>query len=559
MNLMNNLPVYQKISAIVIMLTILLIISSVFGISKINSIANEMKAVQNESIPLVELVADITIKQLEKSIAIERAMRIAGLTKSDETISEIHQVIDTLAKEIDLEITEGETILAKAKTHPLSKQQVEELTGIANKLVSMDHEHTNFDNQANQLMVQIESKSHIYPHQIIDLEKSQANITHHLEALLADVEEMTEHALKTVEHDEASALKWMIIISSFSVGVGIIFGIMVTRSITTPLKYALQVTNSLASGNLMVKIVTNSKDEIGQLLQAMKKMSDIERNLLAEISSSAEQLSVASQEVSVTTTQAAKNIELQKDKLSQVAVAMNEMSATVHDVAKSTSQAAFSSDEANKGTQEGGQAVEQVSLSIDVLALEIEKSKAAITRLNNETESVDTILDVITAIAEQTNLLALNAAIEAARAGEQGRGFAVVADEVRSLASRTQESISTIQKTVTSLKKEALLSVDSMESGNVKANNTMMLSKQAESSLNDISQAVTNMNDLNVQIASAAEQQSVVVEEINQTVVYITESGDENYVGAQQISSTTEEIAQQAEHLKTLLTKFTLV
>lgn len=556
---MNNLPVYKKISAIVIMLTVLLIISSVFGISKVNSIAHEMKTVQTESIPLVELISDITIKQLEKSIAIERAMRIAGLTKSNETISEIHHVIEKLAKEIDLEITEGEAILATAKTHALSKQQGEELSSIEKKLVSMNREHTNFEIKANQLMTQIESKSPVSTSQIKDLEKSQTNITHHLETLITDIEKMTEHALTTVEQDEASALKWMIIISSFSVAVAVIFGVMVTRSITTPLKYALQVTNTLASGDLTVKIASKSKDEIGQLLQAMRKMSDIQRDLLTEISSSAEQLSAASQEVSVTTTQSATNIESEKDQLNQVAVAMNEMSATVHDVAENASQAAFSSEEANKGTQDGRQAVEQVALSIDALALEIEKSKAAITRLSKETESVDTILGVITAIAEQTNLLALNAAIEAARAGEQGRGFAVVADEVRSLASRTQESIATIQQTVTSLKKEALLSVDAMESGNVKANETIKLSKQAESSLDDISQAVTKMNDLNLQIASAAEQQNVVVEEMNKSVVHITETEDENYVGAQQISLTTDEIAQQAEHLKTLLTKFTLI
>ena len=468
MNLFSNLLVYKKIGAIVITLTMLLALVAIFGLTKVNSIAHEMKTVQSEDIPLVALITDVTIKQLEKSIAIEKALRISGINDSNDSITELHHFIEKLAEEISVEIKQGESILATAKEHAISEQQATELKSLEKLLISMEHEHERFEEKVEHLMKELESGAEVSPTEVKELEQLQKEITHHLETLLIDVEKMTEHALETVAHDEESAFKWMIILSSASIFIGILFGVLVTRSITKPLAVALKAINALADGDLTIEITSRSKDEIGQLLLAMERMKNNQKGVLTKVSESAELLSAASEEVAVTTTQSSNNMEYQRDQLNQAAVAMNEMSATVQDVARNATEAATSSGDADQGSKKGLRAVEEVNISIMSLAEEIDTTKMAISRLSLETDCVHSILDVITGIAEQTNLLALNAAIEAARAGEQGRGFAVVADEVRSLAGRTQESIATIQQTVTTLKAEAKSSVDAMQAGHRK-------------------------------------------------------------------------------------------
>jgi methyl-accepting chemotaxis protein len=556
MNFFYNLPVYKKIGAIVIILTVLLAIVSIFGLSKVNSIAHEMKTVQSEDFPLVALLSDVTVKQLEKSIAIEKALRIAGISDSNDNITEIHHFIEKLAEDISVEIKQAEEILVKAKKHAISEQQAIELKSIEKLLISMEHEHDRFEEKVEHLMKQLQSGAEISSTQVIGLEKSQEEITHHLETLLINVEKMTEHALETVVHGEESAFKWMIILSSASIFIGILVGVFVTRSITNPLAVALKAVNALADGDLTIEITSHSKDELGQLLLAMERMKNNQKGVLTKISESAELLSMASEEVAVTTTQSSKNIEYQRDQLNQSAVAMNEMTATVQEVARNATEAATASADADEGSKQGLRAVEEVNISIMSLAEDIDTTKAAINILSQETDSVHSILDVITGIAEQTNLLALNAAIEAARAGEQGRGFAVVADEVRSLAGRTQESIATIQQTVTRLKAEAKSSVDAMQAGHTKATQTIELSHKAEQSLNEITSAIASINDINLQIASAAEQQSAVAEQMNMSIIKITEKEDENATGAEQVAVTTREIAKQAEELKSLLTGF---
>jgi methyl-accepting chemotaxis protein len=556
MNLFSNLPVYKKIGAIVITLTMLLALVAIFGLTKVNSIAYEMKTVQSEDIPLVALISDVTIKQLEKSIAIEKALRISGISDSNDSITELHHFIEKLAEEISVEIKQGESILATAKKHALSEQQATELKSLEKLLISMEHEHERFEEKVEHLMKELESGAEVSSTEVKELEQLQKEITHHLETLLIDIEKMTEHALEAVEHEEESAFKWMIILSSASIFIGILFGVFVTRSITKPLAVALKAINALADGDLTIEITSRSKDEIGQLLLAMERMKNNQKGVLTKVSESADLLSAASEEVAVTTTQSSKNMEYQRDQLNQAAVAMNEMTATVQDVARNATEAATSSADADQGSKKGLRAVEEVNLSIMSLAEEIDTTKTAISRLSLETDSVHSILDVITGIAEQTNLLALNAAIEAARAGEQGRGFAVVADEVRSLAGRTQESIATIQQTVTTLKAEAKSSVDAMQAGHTKATQTIELSQKAEQSLNEITSAIASINDINLQIASAAEQQSAVAEQMNMSIVKITEKEDENATGAEQVAVTTREIARQAEELKNLLTGF---
>ncbi|MEH6445344.1 MAG: methyl-accepting chemotaxis protein [Oceanospirillaceae bacterium] len=556
MNFFRDLSIGNKIGGIVITLLSLLLISSVYGITKMSSIGSEMKTVQAEDMPLIQLMSDVTVKQLEKAILIEKAMRISGVSDSNESVLELHQQIKQLADQIDHEIKEGAEILLIAKTHPLSDQQLTELLKLENFLFSIEKEHMQYEGKVEHLMGILESGEKVTGPDVHDVENAQAKLNHHIEEALGNVESMTEHALETVLHDEESALLGLILISLASSIIGIVVGVLITRAITKPLAHAVETANRLSEGDLTVEVNIQSSDETGQLLLAMRKLTENLREIITHVATSTEQLTSATVEMSAVTQQTAQNLHTQEVELSQTSAAMEQMSATVQEVAQSAALAAKSANQADTEANHGKSVVKQVSCSINTLAVDIADTQAVISRLDRETEHVDSILEVITSIAEQTNLLALNAAIEAARAGEQGRGFAVVADEVRTLASRTQMSVAETQQMISSLKSEVKNSVQAMQKGHARTVATVDLSTQAELSLSQISQAVATINEMNDQIASAAEQQSAVAEQTSGSINQINQAAIENSAGAQQQASATEEIAQLSENLKQLVGHF---
>jgi len=556
MQFFKNLSIGKKITALISALTLLLLITSVFGIVKMHTIGQEFDTIQTEDMPLIELVSDITVKQLEKAVLVEKAMRIAGVTDSAQTLPELHQKITRLAHEIDNEIKAGESILATAKAHSLSEILKGEIDTIEHSLLSVEEEHRLFEGRVEGLMKRLEHEETLAFDEVLALEHAQETIDRHLEAILAGIEKMTEHGLEQVHHDEESALHGMIWLSAASILIGLLLGVLITRAITKPLAQAVAATKRLAAGDLTVQIDATSTDETGQLLTAMREMSARLLDMVSHIAAATEQLSGATGEVAAVTTQTARNIESQTEQLDQTSVAMTQMSATVHDVSRNAAEAAASTASADRQARKGQEIVVLVNSSIQELSDQIEHSKAAITRLDAETEQVDSILDVITSVAEQTNLLALNAAIEAARAGESGRGFAVVAGEVRTLASKTQQSIITIQEMISTLKKEARTSVDAMNEGYTKAGATVELARQAEGALLEITGAIDTISNMNIQIAGAAEQQSAVAEQVSASVTRIHDIGTENSAGAQQVAVASEELAQLSENLKGLVGQF---
>lgn len=545
-----------KIGFIVTLLLSLLIISSAFGIYKINIVGQEMETIAEEDMPLIALVSDVTIKQLEKAILIEKAMRSAGAGRDTENISLLHKNITELAEIIDAEIKQGEAILAVAKTHAISDQHEKELIQLEKDLFSIEEEHRVYEHKVEMLLTALEQGQTLSNAQVMKLEEAQTQIDHHLAALLKGVEKMTEHAMDTVHHDEQQALQGMITLSIVSVVVGLILGVMLTRSITRPLRTAVSAAERLAQGDLTVQITSTGRDETGQLLAAMKHMAAQLLDTVSHISSAAEQLSNATSGMSSITTDTATHMESQKNNLNQTAAAVHEMSATVGEIAQSAQLAATSTSSADMETKEGLKVIGNVNGMISSLSDDIANTKKAITRLDEQTANVGSILGVITDIADQTNLLALNAAIEAARAGEQGRGFAVVADEVRTLASRTQDSITNIHKLITTLQEESKNSVEAMELGERKVEESVEMAHQASSALATIERAVSSITEMNLQIASASEQQSIVAEQINSSVTEIHQASEETNSGAQQIAVSTDELSQMALSLKNLVHKF---
>lgn len=309
-------------------------------------------------------------------------------------------------------------------------------------------------------------------------------------------------------------------------------------------------------GDLTRRLDDSSKDEIGRLSHSFNLFASMVHHIIKEVIGYTDQLGKSADRLSIVTEETSRGADRQQLMTDEVVTAVNELSATGQEVARNTSAAADAAQHADKAAEEGRVVVGKTIGSIDGLADEVERAGEVINRLESDTESIGGVLDVIRGIAEQTNLLALNAAIEAARAGEQGRGFAVVADEVRTLASRTQESTAEIQSMIERLQTGAQEAVRVMAHSQEHAKTTVEQAAKAGSSLEEISEAVKVINSMNLQIATAAEEQNAVGEDINRSVVTISEITEQTAAGAQQTASASNELNELAEHLTGMVKQF---
>ena len=315
-------------------------------------------------------------------------------------------------------------------------------------------------------------------------------------------------------------------------------------------------TQEMADGNLTSRLTINGNDEMQLIASDFNAMAEKFEALVQQIVSATSQLAAASEEVAVISQQSATNLNNQRSETEQVATAMNEMSATVQEVARNAGDASGAATNADNEAKAGNLIVSQASHSIDDLAKEVENASSVINQLSDDSDKIGSVLDVIKGIAEQTNLLALNAAIEAARAGEQGRGFAVVADEVRTLAGRTQESTQEIESMIDKLQSGAKNAVSAMEAGREKASVGVDQTKQAGEALAAITRAVTTISEMNTQIASAAEEQSATTEEMNKNIININQIADETANSADQSTTASAELSKLAAELQHLVSQF---
>lgn len=312
----------------------------------------------------------------------------------------------------------------------------------------------------------------------------------------------------------------------------------------------------LADGELFTRLEIKSQDEMQKIAIDFNGMAEKFEALVQQIVSATGQLASTAEEYAKISRESSSNLENQNRETEQVATAMNEMSATVSEVARSASDAAAAASNADDEAASGKNIVQETTDSIAGLAGEVENVANVIQTLAKDSEDIGSVLDVIKGIAEQTNLLALNAAIEAARAGEQGRGFAVVADEVRTLASRTQDSTKEIESMIERLQMGANNAVNVMEMGRNQAQEGVEHSHQAANALESITDAVAVINQMNIQIASAVEEQSVTTEEMNRNIVSISQLAEQTLNGANQSTTSSEELAGLASHLKALVSQF---
>jgi methyl-accepting chemotaxis protein len=356
---------------------------------------------------------------------------------------------------------------------------------------------------------------------------------------------------------QSSNAYWLLAaITSLAVVLGLVAATMISRMIVVPLRYTVQLAQRVSEGDLTRSETVTRRDELGQLQHAMYGMTDSLRTLIGRIGGSVGQIAAAAEQLSAVTAQTSMGVQNQREETDQVATAMHQMAATVQEVAHNAEQASLAARQADQQARQGDLVVKEAIGQIDSLSGEVEHSAHAIEELNTESGRIGSVLEVIRAVAEQTNLLALNAAIEAARAGEQGRGFAVVADEVRALARRTHDSTEEIEGLIGNLQRVAQKAVEQMQTSRDLTQRTVELASEAGIALGRITESVSTIEQMNQQIAASAEEQSAVAENISESVTRVRDIGEQSASGSEQTAGASAELARLGVELQGMVARF---
>ncbi|UCZ82003.1 methyl-accepting chemotaxis protein [Pseudomonas sp. L5B5] len=356
----------------------------------------------------------------------------------------------------------------------------------------------------------------------------------------------------------SAAVKLVVVLLLLATGLTLLFAWLLTRSITQPIAKALEAAEEIAEGNLTRPVQADGSDEAGRLLRAMAKMQEKLRDTLQHISGSATQLASAAEELNSVTEESARGLTQQNNEIEQAATAVNEMTSAVEEVARNAVSTSEASKNATSSAGDGRDLVQETVSAIERMSADVQGTASLIGDLANESRDIGKVLDVIRGLADQTNLLALNAAIEAARAGEAGRGFAVVADEVRALAHRTQQSTSEIERMIGSIQNGTEQAVDSMRNSTERAESTLNIARGAGLSLDTINTAIIEINERNLVIASAAEEQAQVAREVDRNLVNIRDLSVQSATGANQTSAASNELSRLAVDLNNMVARFNL-
>ena len=393
-----------------------------------------------------------------------------------------------------------------------------------------------------------------------DAQKASTEALERMQVLGNNLIELSKKlsGLQTTKRDTESLEAKILLISCtlLALVLGVIAAWSITRQIVIPLQQTLKTVERVAAGDLTQSLETTRRDEMGQLQGAIQRMTLGLRQLIGGITDGVTQIASAAEELSAVTEQTSAGVNSQKVETDQVATAMHEMAATVQEVARNAEEASEAAVAADQQAREGDKVVNEAIAQIEMLAIEVGHSTQAMEHLKRESDKIGSVLDVIKSVAQQTNLLALNAAIEAARAGEAGRGFAVVADEVRSLAQRTQKSTEEIETLIAGLQSGTQQVSSSMDSSQVLTDSSVELTRRAGESLSNITRTVSTIQGMNQQIAAAAEQQSAVAEEINRSILNVRDVSEQTSAASEETAASSIELARLGTHLQTLVGRF---
>ncbi|MEM5733127.1 chemotaxis protein [Shewanella algae] len=496
----------------------------------------------------------------EREIASSAAALDSNVTNVISTVydllaTEERSKYEIIVKELSYIINEAEAKLEYISRHGAGVIDADVLSEMNSELGKLSQHLKGKNSIQAQKATQLELKASTQV-ALNQVETDKKNVNQAMGALSGAIETLTnEINAKTLASIDSASMQTLLVVL-VAIVVAIAVSIAVVKPLTASLNRINQALNILASGDLTHKLDDSGQDEFAELSRNCNRLIDSLRGLIRGILDRSNQLAAAAEQTSAVTSQTTIGIQEQKSQVDQVATATTELSSSAQQVSHSADHALNQIKQADEEAQHMRMIAEENRRTIEALAEEVAKAGQVINKVHSDSDAIGSILDVIRGIAEQTNLLALNAAIEAARAGEQGRGFAVVADEVRNLASRTQESTQEIQQMIQVLQTGTQEAVAVMEQGRAQANSCVAKTEQANQALEAISESVHQAFDAGTQIANAAQEQNLVSQQVSEKLEHIALISEETASGADQTAQSSHQVAQLAEELQASVGEF---
>ncbi|WP_341521607.1 methyl-accepting chemotaxis protein [Pseudomonas sp. G.S.17] len=520
----------------------LMLILGIFALTQMSKIRDAGDQVAQDNVPSIQSLNGLTVAGIRMRVLSYRLLTNREADVQEKTIG--------LFAERNRQISDAQVIYEKLISSPEERtayteyvQLLGEYRQIEARIIGLSRAG-NVEEMARLLNGESAANSdkmNVVLGKLSDLNSKQLTVTNHAAA-----------------KEYSSAFNLVVALLIAATILTMLFAWLLTKSITQPIAAALEAAETIAEGNLTRPIKVDGTDEAGRLLAAMQKMQEKLRDTLMHISGSATQLASAAEELNAVTDESARGLTQQNNEIEQAATAVNEMTSAVEEVARNAISTSDASKSATTSAGDGRDLVMETVSAIERMSGDVQSTAELIGNLANESRDIGKVLDVIRGLADQTNLLALNAAIEAARAGEAGRGFAVVADEVRALAHRTQQSTSEIERMIGSIQGGTEQAVNSMRNSTERAESTLNIAKGAGLALDTINTAIVEINERNLVIASAAEEQAQVAREVDRNLVNIRDLSAQSSDGANQTSAASGELTRLAVDLNSMVARFSL-